>query len=48
MRVKFNPLLKFCCTWTVPAAESESIGLRPTLLYHGFCKRYLKSFIVGL
>ena len=27
MRVNFNPLIKFCDTWTDPAAETKSIGL---------------------
>jgi hypothetical protein len=27
MREKSNPLIKPCATWTVPAAETKSIGL---------------------
>ena len=27
MRVNINPLIKFCCTRTDPAAETKSIGL---------------------
>jgi hypothetical protein len=27
MRVNFNPLIKFCDTWTDPAAETKSVGL---------------------
>ena len=27
MREKYNPLIKFCCTRTDPAAETKSIGL---------------------
>ena len=28
MREEFNPLIKFCVTWTDPAAETKSIGLQ--------------------
>jgi hypothetical protein len=28
MREEFNPLIKFCGTWTDPAAETKSIGLQ--------------------
>jgi hypothetical protein len=28
MREEFNPLIKSCCTGTVPAAETKSIGLQ--------------------
>jgi hypothetical protein len=28
MKEEFNPLIKSCATWTVPAAETESIGLQ--------------------
>jgi hypothetical protein len=28
MREEFNPLVKSCGTWTVPAAETKSIGLQ--------------------
>jgi len=28
MREEFNPLIKSCCTRTVPAAETKSIGLQ--------------------
>jgi hypothetical protein len=28
MREKFNPLIKSYATWTVPAAETKSIGLQ--------------------
>jgi hypothetical protein len=28
MREEFNPLIKFCGTLTVPAAETKSIGLQ--------------------
>jgi len=28
MREEFNPLIKFCCTRTVPAAETKSVGLQ--------------------
>jgi len=27
MRVNINPLIKFCCTRTDPAAETKSMGL---------------------
>jgi hypothetical protein len=26
MREEFNPLIKSCTTWTIPAAETRSIG----------------------
>jgi hypothetical protein len=32
MRVNLNPLIKFCGTRTVPAAETRSIGLRADAL----------------
>jgi hypothetical protein len=28
MREEFNPLIKSCATWTVPAAETKSMGLQ--------------------
>jgi hypothetical protein len=28
MREDFNPLIKSCATWTVPAAETKSVGLQ--------------------
>jgi hypothetical protein len=28
MRVNINPLIKFCVTQTIPAAETKSIGLQ--------------------
>ena len=31
-------LIKFCCTWTVPATETKSIGCRPTLDCLCFCR----------
>jgi hypothetical protein len=32
MREEFDPLIIFCCTWTVPAAETKSIGLQADAL----------------
>ena len=53
MRVNSFQLIKLCCTRTVPAAETKSIGLaadlpagRQALVCHGFCKLHLDSFIV--
>ena len=37
MREKYNPLIKFCCTGTVPAAEIKSIGLPSDALVPCFC-----------
>jgi hypothetical protein len=28
MRFNLFQFIKFCCTWTVPAAETKSMGLR--------------------
>ena len=36
MREKFNPLIKFCCTWTVSAAKTKSIGLSADALVPRF------------
>jgi hypothetical protein len=32
MREEFNPLIKSCGIWTVPAAETKSIGLQADAL----------------
>ncbi|HEY5593195.1 MAG TPA: hypothetical protein VIK55_19535 [Paludibacter sp.] len=36
MREEFNPLIKSCCTWTIPTAETKSIGLQADALMPSF------------
>jgi hypothetical protein len=37
MKEEFNPLIEICCTLTVPAAETKSIGLPADALVPSFC-----------
>ena len=46
MRENFNPLIKSCATRTVPAAETESIGLQADARVVMVFARHLDSFIV--
>ena len=46
MRVKSSPLIKFCGTRTVPAAETKSMGLAADALVSWFLLTHLDSFIV--
>jgi hypothetical protein len=46
MREKYNPLIKFCCTLTVPAAETQSIGLSADAQLSWFLQSHLDSFTV--
>jgi len=43
MRVNSFQLIKFCGTWTDPAAETKSIGYRPTLSCLCFCRAILTT-----
>jgi hypothetical protein len=43
MREKYNPLIKFCCTLTVPAAETQSIGLQADALLSWFLHAILTT-----
>jgi hypothetical protein len=46
MRVNFNPLIKSCCTWTVPAAKTKSIGQPADAPVSWFLLFHLDNFIV--
>jgi hypothetical protein len=46
MREKFNVLIKSCCTRTVPAAETKSIGLAANAQVSWFLQTRLDSFIM--
>jgi hypothetical protein len=46
MREEFNSLIKSCATWTVPAAETESIGLQADARVVMVFARHLDNFIV--
>jgi len=46
MREEFNPLIKSCATWTVPTAETESIGLQADARVVMVFARHLDSFMV--
>jgi hypothetical protein len=46
MGEEFAPLIKSCCIWTVPAAETKSIGLQADALVPCFFARRLDYFIV--
>jgi len=46
MRVNINPLIKFCGTRTVPAAETKSIGLQADAQVVMVFARHLDNFIV--
>ena len=46
MRVNIISLIKFCGTRTVPAAETESIGLSANAQLSWFLQSHLDSFIV--
>jgi hypothetical protein len=46
MREKFNLLIKYCGTRTIPAAETKSIGLPADALVSWLLPTHLDSFIV--
>jgi len=46
MREEFNPLIKSCGTWTVPAAETKLIGLRADARVVMVFASHLDSFIM--
>ena len=46
MREEFNPFIKSCGTWTVPAAETKSIGLQADAPEPCFFTRHLDYFIL--
>jgi hypothetical protein len=46
MRVNSFQLIKFCCTWTDPAAETKSIGLQADAQVVMVFARHLDNFIV--
>ena len=46
MKEEFNPLIKSCATRTVPAAETESIGLQADARVVMVFARHLDNFIV--
>ena len=46
MREEFNLLIKSCVTWTVPAAETKSIGLPADAPVSWFLLFHLDSFIL--
>jgi len=46
MREEFNPFIKSCGTWTVPAAETKSIGLQADARVVMVFARHLDNFIV--
>jgi len=46
MREEFNPLIKICNTQTVPAAETESIGLPADAQVVMVFAHHLDNFIV--
>jgi hypothetical protein len=46
MREEFHLLIKFCTTWTVPAAETKSIGLQAYAQVVMVFARHLDNFIV--
>ena len=46
MRANSFQLIKFCCTWTDPAAKTESIGLQADARVVMVFARPLDNFIV--
>jgi hypothetical protein len=46
IREEFNPLIKSCTTWTVPATETKSIGLQADARVVMVFARHLDYFIV--
>jgi hypothetical protein len=48
MREEFDPLIKSCTTWTVPAAETKSIGLQAYAQLSWFLQSHLVSFAMTL
>jgi hypothetical protein len=46
MGEEFDPLIKYCCTRTVPAAETKSIGLQADVRGVMVFARHLDSFIL--
>ena len=46
MRVNLLQLIKFCCTWTDPAAETKSIGLQADARVVMVFARHLDNFIM--
>jgi len=46
MRFNSFQLIKFCCTWTVPAAETKSMGLQADARVVMVFARHLDNFIV--
>jgi hypothetical protein len=46
MREELNPLIKSCLTWTIPAAETKSIGLQADARVVMVFARHLDNFIV--